>query len=150
LVIDFGCVVDGYCSDITRAVTVAAPPAAEWQQIHRVLDAARQAAIDAIAPGVRASAVDGAARDVLAAAGLAKHFTHSLGHGVGLEVHEAPRLAARSEDCLESGMIVTIEPGIYLEGRGGMRLEDMVSVTDVGAERLNALSTAILRAGAGD
>lgn len=147
LVVDFGCVVDGYCSDITRAVLVGDRLDADWLAVHAAVDEARAAAMSVIGPGVAASAVDRAARDVLARAGLAENFSHSLGHGVGIEVHEGPRLSRRSEDILAAGMVVTVEPGVYLSGRGGVRLEDMVLVTDGGGERLNRLDTAILRPG---
>ncbi len=144
MVVDFGCVVDGYCSDITRALVVGDAIDDEWQEIHAAVDAARVAGVSAIRPGAAASDVDRAAREVLTQNGLAEHFSHSLGHGVGLEVHEAPRLSARSDDVLAAGMVVTVEPGVYLPGRGGIRLEDMVLVTESGGERLNRLDTAIL------
>lgn len=147
LVVDFGCVVDGYCSDITRAVVVGDELAGDWQEIHAAVDEARAAAVAAIRPGVAGSDVDAAAREVLSHRGLGEYFNHSLGHGVGLEVHEGPRLSARSEDVLAAGMVVTVEPGVYLSGRGGIRLEDMVVVTDDGGERLNGLDTAILPTG---
>jgi len=147
LVVDFGCIVDGYCSDITRAVLVGDEVDSEWQRVHAAVDEARAAAVSAISPGVAAREVDGVARDVLTRAGLGEYFSHSLGHGVGLEVHEGPRLSARSDDVLAAGMIVTVEPGVYLSGRGGVRLEDMVLVTAGGAERLNRLDTAILSTG---
>jgi Xaa-Pro aminopeptidase len=149
LVVDFGCVVDGYCSDITRAVLVGDDLSDDWQEVHSAVDEARAAAVSAIAPGVATSEVDRVAREALARAGLAEDFNHSLGHGVGLEVHEGPRLSARSEDELVAGMVVTVEPGVYLSGRGGVRLEDMVLVTDEGRERLNRLDTAILRTATG-
>lgn len=144
LVVDFGCIVDGYCSDITRAVWVGSQPTDEWLRIHAAVDAARAAAVLAIEPGVAGCDVDRVARDLLTRRGLAEHFSHSLGHGVGLEVHEGPRMSARSEDVLAPGMVVTVEPGVYLSGVGGIRLEDMVLVTRDGSERLNQLETAIL------
>jgi len=145
VVVDFGCVVNGYCSDITRSVEIGASSDPAWERIHAAVDEARCAAIAAIEPGVRASCVDATAREVLAGHGLAEYFTHSLGHGVGLDVHEEPRLATSSTDVLEAGMVVTVEPGIYLPERGGIRLEDMVLVTTHGAERLNGLGTDVLR-----
>jgi Xaa-Pro aminopeptidase len=141
VVVDFGCVVDGYCSDMTRSLIVGPAADAEWATVHAAVDGARAAAIRAIAPGAATRAVDAAARDVLSEAGLATYFTHSLGHGVGLEVHEGPRLATGSEDVLCTGMVVTVEPGVYLPGRGGIRLEDMVLVSADGADRLNELPT---------
>ena len=149
LVVDFGCVVDGYCSDITRSVLVGDLLDDDWRRVHAAVDKARAAAIAAIAPGVAASEVDRAARDVLRGDRLGQQFSHSLGHGVGLEVHEPPRLSAQSADTLAAGMVVTVEPGVYLSGRGGIRLEDMVLVTEGGGERLNGLDTAILHTGHG-
>ncbi|NKB87968.1 MAG: M24 family metallopeptidase [Acidobacteria bacterium] len=142
-------VVDGYCSDITRSVSVARD-SARWTEIHAAVDEARQAAIDRIAPGVAAVDVDAAARAVLSDYGLADRFTHSLGHGVGLEVHEGPRLSSQSTDVLEPGMVVTVEPGVYIRGEGGIRLEDMIEVTSAGARRLNDLPTTVLEAGKGE
>jgi Xaa-Pro aminopeptidase len=146
VVVDLGCVVDGYCSDITRCLAVG-PLAVRWEEIRETVSTARAAAIAAIRPGVRAGDVDSVAREVLAVAGLADAFVHSLGHGVGLEVHEAPRIAAGSADVLAEGMVVTVEPGVYLAGEGGLRLEDMVLVTADGAERLNRLDDGVLGAG---
>lgn len=145
VVVDMGCELDGYCSDITRCVVLGDDLAPEWRDIHRAVDEARQAAIDAIRPGVAAAEVDGVARRALAASGLEEAFVHGLGHGVGMEVHEAPRLAARSDDVLDTGMVVTVEPGVYLEGRGGIRLEDLVVVGEAGGERLNELGEAPLK-----
>ena len=139
VLVDLGCVVDGYCSDITRVSCVEGRLAAPWRSRAAAVAAAARAAIDAILPGVRACDVDRAARAVLAREGLERYFVHGLGHGVGLEVHEAPRLSARSEEVLRPGMVVTVEPGVYLPGEGGVRLEEMVLVTETGAERLNEL-----------
>ncbi len=138
-VVDMGCVVDGYCSDITRAVLLGPELPADWKRVHEALSAAREAALAVVAAGVSAREVDAAARQALAERGLGEAFVHSLGHGVGLEVHEAPRLAQRSDDVLMVDTVVTIEPGVYLPGKGGMRLEDMVLVTETGAEVLNRL-----------
>ena len=147
LVVDFGCVVDGYCSDITRAVVVGSDVDDEWLEIHAAVDEARAAAIASISPGLAATDVDRVARECLTERGLGEYFSHSLGHGVGIEVHESPRLSATSKDVLAAGMVVTVEPGVYLTGRGGLRLEDMVLVTERGGERLNGLETAILTSG---
>lgn len=139
LLMDFGAVVDGYCSDITRTFTIGPP--APWQSgIHEAVLEAGAAALDMIAAGQRARDVDGAARRVLAERGLADRFGHGTGHGVGLEVHEPPRLNRRSSDVLEAGNVVTIEPGVYLPERGGIRLEDMVAVEADGGRVLTRLS----------
>ncbi len=139
LVVDMGCIVDGYASDITRAVFLGQALPADWQRVHEGLEAARAAALAIMAPGVSAREVDAAARAALDERDLGDAFVHSLGHGVGLEVHEAPRLAQRSVHTLAAGNVVTVEPGVYLPGAGGMRLEDMVLVTETGREVLNRL-----------
>ncbi|MFN8105737.1 MAG: Xaa-Pro peptidase family protein [Acidimicrobiia bacterium] len=135
VVVDFGCVVDGYCSDCTRTFCWGEPHpdlAEAWDVVAGAQDAARAA----LAPGVLASEVDAAAREVVTAAGLGDCFVHGTGHGVGLEIHEKPRLSARSDEVLEAGMVVTIEPGVYVGGLGGVRLEDVVVVTAAGCETL--------------
>ena len=139
VLLDFGATVDGYCSDITRTFVVGAP--SDWQvDIHaRVLEA-QEAAIEALASGVEAVDVDGAARGSLAAHGLDEYFGHSTGHGIGLEVHEEPRLSSRSTRTLTTGNVVTVEPGVYLPGRGGVRIEDDVAVTSTGCRRLTSAS----------
>ncbi len=142
LVVDMGCVVDGYCSDITRAVYLGSELPVQWQRVHEALAAARTAALASISAGIAGSEVDAAARRELTERQFGEAFVHSLGHGVGLKVHEAPRLAQRSQDTLVAGTVVTIEPGVYLPGDGGMRLEDLVLVTDKGAEVLNRLPPA--------
>lgn len=144
---DFGVVLDGYCSDMTRTVHLGKPTSEEWDVYHSVLEA-QQAAIAAIAPGVACAEVDEAARSVLRKAGLEKAFSHSTGHGVGLEIHEGPRIAARQMQTLEQGMVITVEPGAYLvekagksktqRGVFGVRIEDMVLVTRRGGEVLTA------------
>jgi Xaa-Pro aminopeptidase len=137
--LDFGVVLDGYCSDMTRTVHLGPATQSEWDVYHSVLEA-QQAAVAAVAPGVACGVVDEAARSVLRWAKLDKAFSHSTGHGVGLEIHEGPRIAARQEQLLESGMVITIEPGAYLAGRFGVRIEDMVLVTKNGAEVLTSAS----------
>lgn len=127
LLIDFGARVDGYCSDMTRMAVLGRP--ADWQRtIHGVVLTAVHAAVAATEAGVPAREVDRAARDVIVEAGYGDHFGHGTGHGVGLEVHEGPSVNARSRDVLESGGVVTIEPAVYLPGRGGVRLEEVVVV----------------------
>jgi Xaa-Pro aminopeptidase len=135
VVCDFGVILAGYCSDMTRTVYVG-HPSEEARNVYSAVREAQQAALDMVRPGVKPSEVDGAARKVLRNRKLAKYFTHSTGHGVGLEIHEAPRIAAGQEDELQSGMVITIEPGIYLPAKWGIRIEDMVAVTGRGCEIL--------------
>lgn len=142
VVVDMGCVVNGYCSDITRALVVGDELPTQWTRVFEAVASAQLAAVELIRAGAACSAVDAAARTVLDRYGFGEHFTHGIGHGVGLEVHEAPRLSSRSEDALRAGQVVTVEPGVYMPGVGGLRLEDMVLVTATGFERLNALSCA--------
>ncbi len=139
VVVDMGCVAGGYCSDITRCVVMGPSMRPRWQKIHRAVDEAAAVATGLIEPGMDARAIDATAREVLAEHGLADYFVHGLGHGVGLEVHEGPRLSSQSAAVLEAGMVVTVEPGVYIAGEGGIRLEDLVLVTDTGHERLNRL-----------
>jgi Xaa-Pro aminopeptidase len=134
---DFGAVVNGYVSDMTRTVACGEPPA-QMHEIYEVVLAAQHAALRGIQAGISGLEADGLARDVIEAAGYGPHFGHSLGHGIGLEVHEAPRLGRKSEDRLATGMTVTIEPGIYLEGIGGVRIEDDALVTESGLEQLSS------------
>jgi Xaa-Pro aminopeptidase len=138
--LDFGVVLDGYCSDMTRTVHLGKANQREWDVYHSVLEA-QEAAVAAVAPGVTCGVVDEAARSVLRKAKLEKAFSHSTGHGVGLEIHEGPRVAAKQEQVLEPGMMITIEPGAYLEGEFGVRIEDLLLVTDKGAEVLTAASS---------
>ncbi len=135
VVLDYGVILAGYCSDMTRTIWVGRATG-EARRIYSAVLEAQLAAIAAVAPGVEAQAVDWAARDVLRKHKLDKYFTHSLGHGVGLEIHEAPRLAKGQIQKLEPGMVVTIEPGVYIPGKGGVRIEDMVLVTKTGCEVL--------------
>jgi Xaa-Pro aminopeptidase len=133
--LDFGVVLDGYCSDMTRTVHLGSALPEELEVYDAVLEA-QESAVAAIRPGVRVGEVDEAARSVLRRAGLDQYFSHSTGHGVGLEIHEGPRLAANQKQVLEQGMVVTVEPGVYIPGRFGVRIEDMVLVTSKGAEVL--------------
>ena len=127
--LDFGVILGNYCSDMTRTVHLGRLSHEERSAYDAVL-AAQQAAVDAVRPGVTCGEVDEAARGVLRQAGLDEYFTHSTGHGVGIEIHEAPRIAKEQETKLVPGMVVTIEPGIYIAGKFGIRIEDMVVVTD--------------------
>ena len=129
--LDFGVVLDGYCSDMTRTVHLGKAIQREWDVYHSVLEA-QVAAVAAVAPGVTCGMVDEAARNVLKKAKLDRFFTHSTGHGVGLEIHEGPRVAAKQTQVLEAGMVITIEPGVYMPGEFGVRIEDMVLVTENG------------------
>ncbi len=140
LLMDYGCVVDGYHSDMTRTVWLGAHGDQEMEAIHAAVLAANEAGIAAVGPGVRAHDVDEACRAVLRDRGFEEHFLHSTGHGVGLEIHEAPWVKRDSEDILEPGDVVTVEPGVYLPGRGGVRIEDMVLVTRDGREVLTTAS----------
>jgi Xaa-Pro aminopeptidase len=143
LTLDFGIIHGGYCSDMTRTVCLGGPRADERRAYEAVLEA-QEAAVAAVAPGVRCGEVDEAARDVLRKAGLAEAFTHSTGHGVGLEIHEPPRVGAGQTTRLQTGMVVTIEPGIYLANRFGIRIEDMVAVTATGGQVLTPAPKALI------
>jgi Xaa-Pro aminopeptidase len=136
---DFGVLLEGYCSDMTRTVHIGKASQEEWDVYHSVLEA-QLAAVAAVSPGVTCGEVDEAARSVLRKAGLEKPFAHSTGHGVGLEIHEGPRVAAKQEQRLETGMVITIEPGVYLAGKFGVRIEDMVLVSVGGGEVLTGAS----------
>lgn len=137
VVLDFGGVLDGYAVDMTRTVAVG-PIGPEQRGWLTAVGEAQQAAIDAAAPGILPSAVDGAARRTLARAGLAEAFVHGTGHGLGLEVHERPTIGPRGDHDgpIAPGMVFTVEPGVYFAGRGGVRIEDDVLVTATGVERL--------------
>ena len=139
VVCDFGVILHGYCSDQTRTVWVGAVPT-EARRAYESVKEAQQAAIAAVRPGVSVAEVDAAARKPLHKAGLGRYFTHSTGHGVGLEIHEAPRVAAGQKEVLRPGMVITVEPGVYFPGKWGVRIEDMVAVTEGGCEVLTPTS----------
>jgi Xaa-Pro aminopeptidase len=143
VVCDFGVILTGYCSDMTRTVYVGRA-SQESCGIYRAVKDAQQAAVDAVKPGVSVSEVDRAARNLLGKRSLAKYFTHSTGHGVGLEIHEAPRVAMGQTEILQSGMVITIEPGVYVPGRWGVRIEDMVVVTERGCDILTPTSKELI------
>jgi Xaa-Pro aminopeptidase len=135
IILDYGVILAGYCSDMTRTVHLGSVSPVHHAMYQAVLEA-QLASIQAVAPGVETGEVDRAGREILTKAGYAAYFTHSTGHGVGIEVHEQPRLAKGQKQKLEPGMVVTIEPGIYLPEEGGVRIEDMVLVTESGHEVL--------------
>jgi len=136
VVIDFGAVVDGYCSDMTRTVCVGEPTSATARRMVEVVATSQRAGVAAVAAGVTGKAVDEACRAVITEAGWADAFVHGTGHGVGLEIHEAPRVSSTSTDTLAPGHVVTVEPGVYLPDEGGVRIEDTVIVTDSGCTPL--------------
>jgi Xaa-Pro aminopeptidase len=142
IVVDFGGSVGGYQSDTTRMYHVG-EPGPRYLEVHRVVQQAQEAAVGAVRPGVTAAAVDAAARRVIEVAGFGPYFIHRTGHGIGLDVHEDPYIIAGNEQVLEPGMTFSIEPGIYLPGEFGVRIEDIVVCTEEGVERLNRSSRAV-------
>jgi Xaa-Pro aminopeptidase len=139
VVCDFGVILTGYCSDQTRTVWVGGP-SKQAREAYEAVKEAQESAIAAVRPGTSVAEVDAAARKVLRKAGLGRYFTHSTGHGVGLEIHEAPKVAAGQKEVLKPGMVITIEPGVYFPGQWGVRIEDMVAVTEGGCEVLTPTS----------
>ena len=137
VVVDMGAIVDGYCSDCTRTLAEGEPDGTQREAYELVL-AAQLAGLDAIRAGAAGTEIDAIARKVIEDAGLGERFGHGLGHGVGIEVHEAPRLSRRSEDVLLAGDVVTVEPGIYVPGEFGIRIEDLVVVTEEGCRNLSS------------
>jgi Xaa-Pro aminopeptidase len=143
VVIDWGALVDGYCSDCTRTVA-AGEPDGEAREVYELVLAAQQAGLEAVLPGAAGTEVDGVSRAIIDAGGHGERFGHGLGHGVGLEIHEAPTLSRRSTDTLVVGNVVTVEPGVYLPGRFGVRIEDLVAVQEGGARVLNGLGKQLM------
>jgi len=141
VIMDLGAQVSSYSSDLTRTALVG--NVGEVRKVAEVVSEAVTVSIDSVKDGVPAEEVDGRARDVIRRSGYGKYFVHSLGHGVGIEVHEKPRIAQGSKDVLRDGMVVTIEPGVYIPGRFGVRIENMVVVRKYKAEVLNSLATII-------
>lgn len=135
LTLDFGAIYQGYCSDITRTVFLGEPDEKQ-REIYDIVLAANRAGIEAVVPGRMGQEVDAVARKMIDAAGYGQYFGHGLGHSVGLAIHEGPNLNTREETVLEPGMVVTVEPGIYLPGWGGVRIEDLVLITENGCEVL--------------
>ena len=138
---DFVASIDGYFGDETRTVFLGEPKD-ELKKIYEIVLEAQVAAVDAVEPGVKTSEVDAVARKIIEDAGYGKYFIHSTGHGIGLEVHEPPRLSKTDETVIEEGMVLTVEPGIYIQGLGGVRIEDMVYVDKSGARVLTKLNKA--------
>jgi len=143
VVCDFGVILAGYCSDMTRTVFVG-QPSDEDRRVYAAVLGAQQAAVEAVKPGIGVGEIDQAGRKYLKKNGLDRHFTHSTGHGVGLEIHEPPRIAAGQSEVLQPGMVITIEPGVYLPGKGGVRIEDMVEVTGDGCAVLTPTSKELI------
>lgn len=139
VVIDWGAELDGYCSDCTRTVVAGQDPGEEAREIYELVLEAQLAGVNAMRAGAISREVDGVARAVIAGRGHGEEFGHGLGHGVGIVVHEAPRLTQRSEEELQAGNVVTVEPGVYLSDRFGVRIEDLVVVTHDGCEILTSL-----------
>ena len=135
MIVDAGCVVDGYCSDCTRTFAIGSP-SDEARAVYELVADAQLAALAAVKAGAECAAADSAAREPIERAGHGEHFGHPLGHGVGLEVHEGPRLAQTADGALRTGNTVTVEPGVYVPGAFGVRIEDLVCVTDAGCEIL--------------
>ncbi len=143
VVVDMGGARDGYCSDLTRTFA-AGPPSSEAVAVHAAVAAAQEAARAAVASGVAAGAVDRAARAVIEKAGLGHRFIHRTGHGIGLDIHEEPYIVVGNERLLEPGMVFSLEPGVYLPDRLGVRIEDIVVVTETGSETLNRADRSLL------
>jgi Xaa-Pro aminopeptidase len=136
LVFDFGGVIDDYCSDITRSAFLGKPPA-EYRRIYETVQEAQEKAFQCVRPGVPCQEADRVARAVISGAGYGDYFLHRTGHGLGLDGHEEPYMVEGNTMPMQPGMVFSIEPGIYIPGRFGVRIEDIVVVTDSGADRLN-------------
>ena len=143
VVCDFGVILAGYCSDMTRTVYVGRPTS-EARRIYEAVRQAQQAAIETVRPGITVGEVDRAARKLLKKSNLDRYFTHSTGHGVGLEIHEPPRVATGQAEILRPGMVITIEPGVYIPGKFGVRIEDVVVVTERGCQVLTPTSKTLI------
>lgn len=132
---DYGCILDGYCSDMTRTVVIGKADSRQ-REIYNIVLAAQRTALDAVREGILCSEVDKAARDVIHDFGYGKFFSHSLGHSVGLDIHEAPNFSPKSTQTVSAGNVITVEPGIYIDGFGGVRIEDVVAITHQNVENL--------------
>jgi Xaa-Pro aminopeptidase len=146
VVVDFGAKLDGYCSDCTRTLSTGAVPPG-LRRAYDVCLAAQEAAVAAIRPTMTGIEADNVARSIIEAEGFGGNFGHGLGHGLGLNVHEAPRLSTESPDTLQTGNVVTVEPGIYLEGVGGVRIEDLAAITDDGVELFTSFPKSLVEVG---
>ena len=135
VVMDFGCVYEGYCSDMTRTVVIG-EASAKHQEIYETVRQAQKLALEGIRAGLKGKEIDAIARDYITEAGYGAYFGHGLGHSVGIEIHENPRFSMAEEQVIESGMVLTVEPGIYIPDFGGVRIEDMVIVTEEGIKNL--------------
>lgn len=133
VVMDFGCVYQGYCSDMTRTVAIGEANE-EMVKIYNIVLSAQKAALDMIRPGIKGKEVDAVARNIIKEAGYGEYFGHGLGHSVGIEIHENPRFSTAEEKVIEAGMVITVEPGIYVPGLGGVRIEDLVAITSTGID----------------
>jgi Xaa-Pro aminopeptidase len=140
VVVDWGAQLDGYASDCTRTFATGADVDPRDREVYELVARAQEAALAAVRPGPKGKEVDAVAREIIDSAGHAEHFGHGLGHGVGLEVHEGPRLSKQGEDALVAGNVVTVEPGVYVPGAVGVRIEDLVAVTEDGHEVFSGIS----------
>ena len=131
VVMEFGCIYEGYCSDMTRTVVIG-EASEKHKEIYETVLAAQKAALEGIRPGLKGKEIDAMARDYITKAGYGEYFGHGLGHSVGIEIHENPRFSMMEEQVIEEGMVITVEPGIYVPGFGGVRIEDMIVVTKEG------------------
>ena len=144
LTLDFGCVYKGYCSDMTRTVVFGSPDAKQ-REIYDIVLKAQTAALDGIYKGISCSAADLLAREIIKDAGYEKNFGHALGHSVGIEIHEKPVFSPKSKDTLEEGNVLSVEPGIYIEGWGGVRIEDLIAVIDGKIVELSTASKTMIQ-----
>jgi len=143
LTLDFGCIYNGYCSDMTRTV-ILGKANQKQKEVYDIVLHAQMSALESVRPHILSKEVDKIARDIITQKGYGDHFGHGLGHGVGLEIHEAPRVSPSGEEQLEQNMVITVEPGIYVPGFGGIRIEDLVVITEKGKEILSKSSKQLI------
>lgn len=143
VVMDFGCVYEGYCSDMTRTIMIG-QPSEKHQEIYNTVLKAQEAALAAIKPGLKGKDIDAVARNIIKEAGYGDYFGHGLGHSVGIDIHENPRFSVTEERIITPGMVLTVEPGIYVPGFGGVRIEDMVVITEDGIDNLTHSSKGLI------